>query len=166
MRGSVPPSSQLSHSWGPSGSPFQAPVGAFTLALCTCKLTHPHSHTHTHTHMHTHATHTQAPVFLPLSAWVAEPGPISTTTLCSQGPLGPLVPKTQPQAWHTLAFPGFEKRVTEQGEPQRQVIQSVEYVCVRLRYSTNLMFCSLISTLSFRRRKKKLTEKIVFFIYF
>lgn len=112
--------------------PFK-PLGAFTLALCTCQLMYTHARAHTHTYTRAHVCHTHPNAWLPfhimphLYHHPLLPG--------SPWPMGP-----QDQAWHTLAFPGFEKRVMEQEVPQRQVTQSVEYVCLRLRYSTDLMF--------------------------
>lgn len=91
------------------GLPFRPPVSAYTLALCTCKHTHTHMYTHTSalTHAHT-CTHTYKCLVSFQSLLRKQNSiPPSPSSSAPRGPLGPQVPKTQPQAWHPLAFPGF-----------------------------------------------------------
>ena len=68
--------------------------------------TTPQSPSHTHTHAHAH-THTHTPGVFPESTQDADGVPSSQLPSAPRGLLGPQVPKTQPQAWHMLAFPGF-----------------------------------------------------------
>lgn len=66
--------------------------------------------------------------------------PPSPSSSAPKGPRGHRSPRPSPRLgtrWHSQAF---EKKVTEQGAPQRQVVQSVEHVHIRLWYSTDLMF--------------------------
>ena len=88
----------------------------------------PHAHTCTHTH--------KCLVSFQSLLRKQNGAPSSPSSSAPRGLLGPQIPETQAQVGHTLAFPGFEKRVTGQGTHQRQVVQSVEYVHIRLWYST------------------------------
>lgn len=96
-RGDSTPPSLLQPPHSNLGPPFKRPVGAFTLALCTCRL--PCTNTcmcaHTHTCIHTHTVSFQSLLKQQVVSHL------------HHHPLHPGVPRTQPQAWHMLAFPGF-----------------------------------------------------------
>lgn len=62
----------------------------------------------THTHMHAHACHIhQHPLSLRYLLRQKMGTPPSPSSSAPKSPFSPQVPSTQPQAWHTLAFPGF-----------------------------------------------------------
>lgn len=96
--------------------------------------------THICTHTSPH-TYTQMPNFLSESTQEAEWCPTCTIILCSKGSPWPTVSQNPAPGLAPAGIPRLLRRGwIEQGAHQRHVIQSVEYVHIRLWYSTNLMF--------------------------